>query len=153
MAQVVAMGVPNINTTAELVQEITAASEEQAGGAGQISSAMHQLDQVTQSNAAASEQLAASAEELRSHSEVLQKVISFFSIEKIEAGREQIESREESNYQVSNGYEADPMQDETNELSDTAEFNGANEVSVPSVSEVNPRISEQQLNESDFQKF
>jgi methyl-accepting chemotaxis protein len=73
--------VPDIARTAELVQEITAASEEQASGVGQIASAMQQLDQVTQQNAAGSEELAATAEEMRSQSQSLIEMISFFKLQ------------------------------------------------------------------------
>ena len=72
--------VPDIARTAELVQEITAASEEQAGGVGQITGAMQQLDQVTQQNAAASEELAATAQEMRTQSQSLLEIISFFKL-------------------------------------------------------------------------
>jgi len=70
--------VPEITRTAELVQEITAASEEQSSGAGQINSAMQQLDKVTQQNAAGSEELAATAEEMQAQSQNLLDVVSFF---------------------------------------------------------------------------
>ena len=43
--------VPNIQKTAELVQEISAASKEQDSGAEQINKAIQQLDQVIQQNA------------------------------------------------------------------------------------------------------
>ncbi|GMR19454.1 MAG: hypothetical protein BMS9Abin36_0049 [Gammaproteobacteria bacterium] len=72
--------VPNITKTADLVQEITAASEEQAAGAGQITSAMNQLDQVTQQSAAGSEQLAATATQLQSQAEYLQELMGFFTL-------------------------------------------------------------------------
>ena len=72
--------VPDITKTAELVQEITAASEEQSGGVGQIANAMQQLDKVTQQNAAGSEELAATAEELQAQSETLLQVVSFFRL-------------------------------------------------------------------------
>ncbi len=72
--------VPDIARTAELVQEITAASEEQASGVSQITSAMQQLNQVTQQNAAGSEELAATAEEMRSQLQSLIKMISFFKL-------------------------------------------------------------------------
>ena len=72
--------VPDIARTAELVQEITAASEEQAGGVGQITGAMHQLDKVTQQNASASEELAATAQEMRAQSQSLLEIISFFHL-------------------------------------------------------------------------
>lgn len=71
---------PDINKTAELVQEIAAASEEQAAGAGQITSAMSQLDQVTQTTASSAEELAATADEMRGQAEQLKQMISFFSI-------------------------------------------------------------------------
>jgi len=73
--------VPSINKTADLVQEISAASEEQASGAGQITSAMSQLDKVTQQTASASEELAATAEEMRGQAEHLQSLIAFFKID------------------------------------------------------------------------
>ena len=72
--------VPDISRTAELVQEISAASEEQSSGAEQISSAMQQLDKVTQQNAAGSEELAATAEEMQAQSANLQQVVSFFRL-------------------------------------------------------------------------
>ena len=71
--------VPDILKTAELVQEISAASSEQNTGADQINRAIQQLDQVTQQNSATSEQMAATAEELASQAEMLQNTIAFFS--------------------------------------------------------------------------
>jgi len=70
--------VPDIKKTAELVQEIAAASKEQSAGASQINNAIQQLDQVIQQNASASEQMASTSEELSSQSEQLQATISFF---------------------------------------------------------------------------
>jgi len=72
--------VPDITKTAELVQEISAASEEQSSGVGQINSAMQQLDKVTQQNAAGSEELAATAEEMQAQSENLTQVVAFFRL-------------------------------------------------------------------------
>lgn len=73
--------VPDITKTAELVQEISAASEEQSSGVGQITSAMQQLDKVTQQNAAGSEELAATAEQMQAQSKNLQHVVEFFRLE------------------------------------------------------------------------
>ncbi len=70
--------VPNIQKTAELVQEISAASREQDAGADQISKSIQQLDSVIQQNASASEEMASTAEELSSQSEQLAEMISFF---------------------------------------------------------------------------
>jgi methyl-accepting chemotaxis protein len=72
--------VPDIQKTAELVQEISASSAEQNSGADQINKAILQLDQVVQQNASASEEMASMAEELSSQAENLQETISFFRI-------------------------------------------------------------------------
>jgi len=70
--------VPDIQKTAELVQEISAASSEQNKGAEQISKAIQQLDTVIQQNAAASEEVATTAENLAQQAEELKNAISFF---------------------------------------------------------------------------
>jgi methyl-accepting chemotaxis protein len=70
--------VPNIVKTADLVEEITAASGEQAAGIGQINEAMSQLDKATQQNASSSEELAATAEELSGQAGQLQETMAFF---------------------------------------------------------------------------
>ncbi len=72
--------VPDIQRTAELVQEISAASNEQNAGAEQINKALQQLDQVIQQNASASEEMASTSEELSSQAEQLQSTIAFFRL-------------------------------------------------------------------------
>ena len=72
--------VPEIEKTAKLVQEITAASLEQTSGAEQVNNAIQQLNQVTQQNAAASEEMATSAEELSSQADQLKDYVSYFKI-------------------------------------------------------------------------
>ncbi len=72
--------VPNIQKTAELVQEISASSREQDAGADQISKSIQQLDAVIQQNASASEEMASTAEELSGQSEQLAEMIAFFRI-------------------------------------------------------------------------
>jgi methyl-accepting chemotaxis protein len=71
--------VPDIKKTAELVQEITAASNEQNAGASQINIAIQQLDQVIQLNVSASEELTSTAMSFTSQSEQLQNIMSFFT--------------------------------------------------------------------------
>jgi methyl-accepting chemotaxis protein len=73
--------VPNIRKTSDLVQEITAASEEQSAGVGQINAAVGQMSQTTQQNASSSEELAATAEEMSSQAEQLQQAMAFFRID------------------------------------------------------------------------
>jgi methyl-accepting chemotaxis protein len=72
--------VPDIQRTAELVQEISASSGEQNAGANQINSAIQQLDLVIQQNASASEELSSTAEELSSQAEQLRGTIGFFRV-------------------------------------------------------------------------
>jgi methyl-accepting chemotaxis protein len=79
--------VPDIQKTAELVQEISAASREQDTGAEQINKAIQQLDQVIQQNASASEEMASTAEELASQAEQLQSAIAFFKVDERGAAR------------------------------------------------------------------
>jgi methyl-accepting chemotaxis protein len=70
--------VPDIQRTAELVQEISAASKEQDTGAEQINKALQQLEQVIQQNASASEEMASTTEELTGQSAQLVSALSFF---------------------------------------------------------------------------
>jgi methyl-accepting chemotaxis protein len=72
--------VPAIKKTAELVQEVAAASREQAAGVAQINKAMGAVDQVTQRNASAAEELASTAEEMSSQAESLQQLIGYFRV-------------------------------------------------------------------------
>ena len=72
--------VPDIRKTADLVQEIAAASSEQATGVAQINTAVAQLSQTTQQNASGSEELAATAEEMSSQAEQLRHTMAFFKL-------------------------------------------------------------------------
>jgi len=70
--------VPAIQKTADLVQEINSASNEQKTGADQINKAIQQLDQVIQQNAAAAEEMASTAGELNDQADELQTSAAFF---------------------------------------------------------------------------
>ncbi len=72
--------VPSIVKTASLVQEIAAASAEQASGVAQVSTAMNQVSQVTQTNASSSEELATTAEHMSAQARELQQMIGFFTL-------------------------------------------------------------------------
>ena len=88
--EMLAQLVPDIQKTAELVQEISAASKEQNTGATQINKAIQQLDSVIQENSATSEEMASMAEELASQADYLQQSMRFFTLdddEEIEAGK------------------------------------------------------------------
>ena len=84
--------VPDIQKTAELVQEISAASREQNAGAEQINRAILQLDQVTQQNASTSEEIAGRAEELSAQAGQLQQTMASFKTEKSESHTEELEA-------------------------------------------------------------
>lgn len=76
--------VPDIQRTAELVEEISSGSREQSAGATQINMAIQQLDKVTQQNTSAAEEMSSTAEELAGQAEQLQSAISYFRIDGIE---------------------------------------------------------------------
>ncbi len=83
--------IPSIRKTSDLVQEITAASDEQTSGLSHISTAMSQLNQATQQNAAASEQLAATAEQMSAQAGSLQQLMEFFKVDAVGMARPGIE--------------------------------------------------------------
>ncbi|GFO68106.1 hypothetical protein GMLC_16850 [Geomonas limicola] len=78
--------VPDIQRTAELVQEISISSREQDSGAGQINKAIQQLDQVIQQNASAAEEMSSTAEELAGQAVQMQSAITFFKASSDDAG-------------------------------------------------------------------
>ncbi|WNG52766.1 hypothetical protein F0U60_35525 [Archangium minus] len=72
--------VPSIQKTAELVQEVAAASREQSSSVMQMNRAMVQVDEVTQRNASAAEELASTAEEMAAKADTLQQLVAFFHV-------------------------------------------------------------------------
>ncbi len=74
---------PDIDKTGNLVQEIAAASMEQANGVGQVNSAIQQLNSVTQQTAASSEELASNSEQMASQAEDLTNQVAIFKLKDI----------------------------------------------------------------------
>lgn len=72
--------VPSIQNSSTLVQEISAASNEQKDAADQINNAIQILNDVSQRNAASAEEMATNSEELSSQAEQLVSAISHFKI-------------------------------------------------------------------------
>ena len=103
--------VPDIQRTADLVQEINAASNEQSTGANQINNAIQQLDEVIQENAA-------NAEELTSTAQNLQLSMEFFTVEKGDAKKEYQNRLSSQNNDVA------PENTETNSQSDSSQNRG-----------------------------
>ncbi len=82
-----ALLVPDIKKTAELVQEISVASREQDSGVNEINTALQQLDQVVQQSAASSEEMASTSEELAAQSQQMSETMSFFRVDSNTADR------------------------------------------------------------------
>lgn len=76
----ISRALPKILETASLIRDISVAATEQDAGIGQISIAMNQLDQVTQQNASASQELAATATELNVQASSLTDMMKFFRL-------------------------------------------------------------------------
>ncbi len=72
---------PDIRRTAELVSEISAACREQSIGIEQINQAVVQLDQVTQANAGAANEMTATAEALSGEAMSLNERAGFFKLD------------------------------------------------------------------------
>jgi methyl-accepting chemotaxis protein len=70
-----------IRRVTDIMGEITAATQEQSRGIGQINRAVTQMDEVTQQNAALVEQAAAAASSLESQADDLKASVSMFQLE------------------------------------------------------------------------
>lgn len=79
--QLISSALPKILETASLIRDISVAATEQDAGIGQISIAMNQLDQVTQANASASQELAATATHLNIQASSLTDMMKFFQLQ------------------------------------------------------------------------
>lgn len=71
---------PNVEKNTNLVQEISAASNEQTKGVAEVNNAIAQLGNIAQNYAASSEVMASNAEELASQALEFKQLISYFKI-------------------------------------------------------------------------
>ena len=78
--------VTSVKHVADIMGEITAASQEQSAGIEQVNQAITQMDEITQQNAALVEQAAAAAESLQEQSESLSQAVSVFKLAGDERG-------------------------------------------------------------------
>ena len=78
--EIVSKFIPEIDKTANLVQEISTSCSEQNAGASQINNAIQQLNQIIQQNAASSEELAGNAVNLSLQADNLRETIQFFNV-------------------------------------------------------------------------
>ncbi|GLS16379.1 MULTISPECIES: methyl-accepting chemotaxis protein [Hydrogenophaga] len=72
--------VANADKVAAFINDVTTAASEQSQGMGQVNSAVAQLDQMTQQNAALVEESAAAAESLRDQAQRLAQVVHVFRL-------------------------------------------------------------------------
>lgn len=72
--------VPGIRETAELMRGVSQASSDQAMGAAQVQTAIDQISQLTQQNAATAEELLATAEQMQAQAAMLQEQMAYFSV-------------------------------------------------------------------------
>ncbi len=99
--------VPDIQRTAQLVQEISASSREQSTGAEQVNMAIQQLNEVTQRNASAAEEMATSSEELASQAQELESTISFFKVDEKAVNKTKVKDRSAAKLPKSEGEKSD----------------------------------------------
>jgi len=71
---------PELSQSSQLIQEISASSEEQAAGINQVNGAVIQLNSLAQNSATSSEELAASAMNMSTQSEILIRTVNFFKL-------------------------------------------------------------------------
>lgn len=72
--------VPEIQKTADLIEEIFASSQDQSNNVRQINDSIQDLSNVVQSNASISEEVSASVEQLSSQAESMDEAVSFFDL-------------------------------------------------------------------------
>ena len=85
--------VSSVKRVTDIVAEIAAASQEQAGGIEQVNRAVTQMDQVTQANASQTEELSSTAESLAAQAAQLQEVVSQFNLVKKGLTRTPVQTR------------------------------------------------------------
>lgn len=72
---------PRITTTSELMQEVSSVTSEQASLLQQVLSSTRTMEGIIQTNASASEELAATASGLSEQSDNMQRVMAFFKVD------------------------------------------------------------------------
>jgi methyl-accepting chemotaxis protein len=72
--------VTSIRQVADIMGEITAATQEQSNGIEEVNQAITQMDEMTQQNAALVEEAAAAAESMQKQAELLSQAVSIFKL-------------------------------------------------------------------------
>jgi methyl-accepting chemotaxis protein len=79
--------VTSIRQVADIMGEITAATQEQSNGIEEVNQAITQMDEMTQQNAALVEQAAAAAESMQEQAQMLAQAVSIFKLSHDEGAR------------------------------------------------------------------
>ena len=69
---------PEVEQTSKLVQDISAASQEQQSGVQQVNNSVQQMNEVTQRNASSSEELANNSQNLAQKAQELKEAVKYF---------------------------------------------------------------------------
>ncbi|MBV6324779.1 methyl-accepting chemotaxis protein [Duganella violaceipulchra] len=85
--QTMGLIVTSIRQVADIMGEITAATQEQSNGIEEVNQAITQMDEMTQQNAALVEQAAAAAESMQEQAEMLAQAVSIFKLNQDDARR------------------------------------------------------------------
>ncbi|MCU6497568.1 methyl-accepting chemotaxis protein [Rugamonas sp. A1-17] len=78
--QTMGLIVTSIRQVADIMGEITAATQEQSNGIEEVNQAITQMDEMTQQNAALVEEAAAAAESMQEQAEMLAQAVSIFKL-------------------------------------------------------------------------
>jgi methyl-accepting chemotaxis protein len=79
--------VGSVQRVTDIIGEITAAASEQSDGIGQVNTAVVQLDQMTQQNAALVEESAAAAESLKAQAGQLARAVGTFKLDSVASAK------------------------------------------------------------------
>ncbi|MFT0172205.1 methyl-accepting chemotaxis protein [Paraburkholderia mimosarum] len=72
--------VQSVKRVADIISEIASASEAQSAGIGQVNTAVTQMDEVTQQNAALVEEASAAAQQLAQQAQALREAVAVFKV-------------------------------------------------------------------------
>lgn len=101
--------VSGIRKTAELIEDISASSTEQASGIHEVNTAIQQLDLIIQQNAAFTQEMAATSQHFTFQAESLRKTAAFFEIS--EAVRQRMDRSEQMTPEIDSQKLAQELKD------------------------------------------
>ena len=143
--------IPDIEKTAKLVQEISAASMEQNSGADQINNAVQQLNQVIQQNAAVSEEMATSSEELSGQAEQLKETVSYFTVDDTRVNKKS--SFVKAPQKQAAAFQPEQKKEISVEDADAAQKKGTTSVPQAEKKGVDLNMGSESVSDNDYEKY